>query len=733
MAKGRSDSEKREILKEARERFRRAMSWEATFRTRFRDDIRFSEADAYNMWQWPQDVQNERTKRVMLTINRARQHNLDILNDARQSRVAVQVRPLRGGASYDSAMILDGVIRHIEYISNAESAYQSALKFAVQGGCGYIRLVTDYVGDDSFDQEIYVRGYYKADDVLMILLDPDIKEFDGSDAKFGFVFSDMDKEEFDRAYPKWKDRAASNEIAPDASWGNVGGEKVRIAEYFRAVAEEGKLYTFQDPDTGEQVTKSQKEMDAELLKAVIDTEGFAERLVVNTKIEHFKIIGDNIAEEKVWPGKYVPIIRCIGEETVIDGQMDRKGHTRALLDSQRMLNYNASASVEYGALQTKVPWMGPIKAIEGMEEDWNNANTENKSYLGYNHEDDDGKPIPKPERPQPPTGAPVFMQGMRDALEQMYLASGQNQADFGQPGNERSGVAIQQRQRQGDNATYHYLDHQASMIRLCGKQLLDLISKVYDTKRMVKYRDDAGKESDVTIDPNAPQPHQVEKGEGKNQPDQVIMNPTMGVYDVQADVGPAYATRRQEAFTAFSQLLGQNKELISVVGDIWMRFADIPGGEEAAERLKRMVPKQAMEDGPSPDLMAAQQQIQQLMELVKATTDKLASKEGEAKNAEEKNAIAGYDAVTKRLGALEKALALDPQGLKVLIMEVIEEAQAQSAGGNALEHAMANDPAGADIHQDLGGQLQSPPPHPPAVDPNNLLPEPSPTEVPEPA
>lgn len=726
--KQRSESEKREILQEARDRFRRASDWEKTARTRFKDDVRFAEADAYNMWQWPTDIQQQRAKRVMLTVNRVRQHNLDILNDARQSRVAVQVRPLRGGASYDSAMILDGVIRHIEYVSNAESAYQAALKFAVQGGIGWIRLVTDYVGDDSFDQEIYIRGFYKADDVMMVLIDCDIKEFDGSDAKWGFVFTDMPKDEFDKKHPKLKDRVSSNEIAPEESWGNA--ERVRIAEYFRCVPQEGKLYTFVDPATGEEAVKKSEEMDKELLAAVIDTEGFAERIIIDTKVEHFKIIGDTIAEENVWPGKYIPLIRCVGEETVIDGNLDRKGHTRALIDSQRMFNYSASLAVEYSGLQTKTPFSGPAAAIEGYEEYWNTANVENHSYLPTKYRDDEGNDIPQPRRMDPPVAAPVALQGMESALQQMYLASGQNQADFGQPGNERSGVAIQQRQRQGDNATYHYLDHQASMVRFCGKQLLDLISKVYDTERMVKFRDDAGNESDVKIDPNAPQPMQKLPQDDKDAPEQVVLNPKMGVYDVQADVGPAYATRRQEAFTQFSTLLQSNKELISVVGDIWMRFADIPGGEEAAERLKRMVPKQALEDGPSPDLVAAQQQIQQLMDVVKQVTDKLASKEGEAKNAEEKNAVAGYDAVTKRISALEKALALDPAGLKVLVMEVLEEAQAQSAGGNALEHAMDDDPARADIHADLGGQLQGPEPHAPPIDPNKQV-EPSATEAPE--
>ena len=700
--KGAQKERHRKILEEARTRFRRCSDWEATARTRFRDDVKFAEADAYNQWQWPTNVLADRQKRVNLTINRVRQHNLDILNDARQARIAIKVRPLRGGASFESAQMFDGLIRHIEYISNAASAYQLALKFAVQGGIGWFRLVTDYVGDDTFDQDIFIR---QIKDPLTVYLDPDISEFDGSDARYGFVFTDMPKDEFDKAYPQYKDIAADNEIAPDQSW--MLGERVRVAEYFRCVQDESKLYAFVDPTTGEQVVKTEKEVDKALLDLIIDAPDTAMRSVMLTKVEYFKIVGDNIAEEKEWLGRYIPLIRVVGEETVIDGLLDRKGHTRALLDSQRMLNYNFSASVEFGALQSKVPYVAPARAIENYEEYWNNANTANYSVLPWNHTDEDGNPVPPPQRQQPPTGAPVFMQGARDALEQMYLVSGQNQADFGQPGNEKSGVAIQQRQRQGDNATYHYLDHQAIAVRFCGKQLLDLIPKVYDTDRMVQYRDEAGNETELRIDPNAPEAYSKEEDEQGNE--FAVLNPRLGAYDVQADVGPAYATRRQEAFEAFSQLLSSNKELISVVGDIWMRFADIPGAEEAAQRLKRLVPQAALKDGPSPDMVAAQQQIEQLQNFAMGLAQKLADKEADWQNDQQKLAIEGYKAQSGRLTAIKEALALDPKGLLRLVMLALDEAADTSRSIEDVgEAAYIAPPAPEEIAPAMGGQMPPP-------------------------
>lgn len=709
----RSEADKQKILTEARERFHRCESWEATFRGRFLEDIRLDAADAYNQWQWPTDVISARSGQPCLTINKIRQHNLDVLNDARQSKISIKVRAKGQGASYESAQIYDGIIRHIEYVSNADSAYQHALAYAVRGGIGWIRLSTDYADDDSFDQEIFVR---RVKDPMSVYLDPDISEFDGSDARFGFVFTNMPKDEFDRAYPKLKDRARNSELSPQESWAD--GDHVKIAEYFRCVKSETRKIAYVDPTTGEQRVATEDQIDKAMLQSVIDAPDTAIRSIELTTVEHFLIVGDTIAEEKAWPGQYIPLLRCVGEETIIEGQMDRKGHTRALIDPQRMFNYNASASIEYGALQSKIPYTAAAEAIEGYEPIWNAANTNNAAVLPFKAYNDQGQQLPEPKRQSPPMGAPVFMQGMNDAAEWMRMASGQYQADMGAPSNERSGVAIQQRQRQGDNATYHYLDHQSSMIRYAGKQIIDLIGKVYDTPRMVPIRDEAGLESEVYIDPNAKEALVREKT-GANS-EKVIFNPNLGRYDVISDVGAAYATRRQEAFNAYTQILTQNKELTNLIGDIALRFADFPGAEEAAERLRRMVPKQALEDGPSPDVMALQQQIQQMQMVVDQLNDKLASKVADHVDRQEKNAIAAYGAQTARVGAVKDYLQANPQLLLSFVEEILTSSiQTESALVPALDTTAAVEPTGpaqnAALDQGVGMPLQSAQPDPTAA------------------
>ena len=70
-------------------------------------------------------------------------------------------------------------------------------------------------------------------------MDPDIREQDGSDAKFAFIFDEMSREDFNQAYPKYKDLVTKSPLGATGDW--VGEDKVRIAEYYRVVEKPDKF------------------------------------------------------------------------------------------------------------------------------------------------------------------------------------------------------------------------------------------------------------------------------------------------------------------------------------------------------------------------------------------------------------------------------------------------------------------------------------------------------------
>jgi hypothetical protein len=661
------------IVKEAKERFARCEDAESSFRKLFVEDMKFANGDPDNNWQWPDQIRQSRDgdNRPCLTINKVRQHNLQIINDAKQNKPSIKTLPIDGQADVQIAKILDGIMRHIEYNSHAEIAYDTATEFAVQGGLGYWRVITDYAHDGSFEQEIFIR---RVKDPLCVYLDPDIQSADGADAKFGFVFEDVPKEEYESMYPE-EDQASVT--FPMEATGDPWLDKnhVRVCEYFYRAEKKDMLINH--PVKGPM--KLSEVADEKERESLLDDKSVKKREVSEPHFKWCKIAGDKIIDRKEWPGRYLPIVRVVGEEIVINGKVERKGHTRNMKDGQRMYNYMTSANVEYIALQTKTPYVAPVEAIEGYEDEWANANKDNKAYLPYNGLREDGSAIERPMREQPPVGASAYLQAMQTAQQELMMTSGQYQEQFGAPSNADAGVAIAARQRQGDKATYHFIDNVARAIRYTGRIMVDLIPKVYDTERVVRIVGEDGSEDFAQINPE--QPHAVGTPDGApaqmppqgaDKPTaaesaQLIYNPGIGRYDVTVEVGPNYETRRQEAFHALTQIMSQDQDLMKVAGDLLFKAADFPMADEVAERLHRTIPPEILGEGQSPQEQDMEQKMQQMGQMIEHLTSELQDARA-GKDADEVR-IKAYDAETKRLQALGQPL--DPQVVAHVATQVV--------------------------------------------------------------
>ena len=681
------------VFTEAYDRFKRCVKWEQTARQRFLDDYKMAIADSYNGFQWPNDLRKTREidDRPSLTLNGIRQHNLQIINDAKQNKPSIKAMPTGGGSTYASAACVSALFKHIEYISNATTAYDLATTFQVNAGWGYLRIETDYANEENNDQEIYIR---RVNDPLSIYMDPEAKEADKSDAMFAFAFEDIEKEEFDKS-PKWSKYA---HLAGQTALGDFEGwltqNKVRVADYWRVVEEEDLLYALpkgfgHGAFPGGFVKRSTLKQGGhkfwkELSAALKADNNVTSRPLIRRKIEYKLIVGSQVieAESGEWAGKYIPLVPVMGEEIIIEGTMDRVSHTRAMLDAQRMYNYAASSAVEFMGLQTKTPWLVATESIEELETYWNNANRINTSALPFKAFREDGSPIPPPSRIAPPTAAPIYAQQMQASLQDLLMTSGQFAAQMGASGNERSAKAIGERQRQSDNATYHFVDNLAVAIRHCGRIILDLIPKIYDTKRVMQILADDGTTLEITIDPQAAQHHQRVVSQDMLSAQHVI-NPNSGQYEVEAEVGPNYATRREETAEAMKLILTQSPQLTGLLGDIFLRALDFDQADEAAQRLRRMVPAHALGEGPSQTEQGLQQQVQQLQNLLSNALTELSTERLKLRGKESKDEVAVYNALTARLKMLVDAAAkgeaeITPETLKPVVSEAIGEALGSS-------------------------------------------------------
>jgi hypothetical protein len=636
------------LIAEAKKRFAWGMDYESETRPRWKADLRFANGDPDNGYQWDEQMRKARTadKRPFLTINKTKQHNRQITNDARQNKPCVRVYPVDDGADKDTAEVFNGVIRHIEANSSADTAYDTAAEFAVDAGLGYWRITTDYADDKSFDQEIFIKAVRNP---LNVLLGPH-QEADGSDAQWGMVFEDMPREEFEATYPDHE--AVSWPESTGDGW--LTKDTVRVCEYYKIVETKDTLCL--DVNSGETFMLSTVE-DKDAAKAIKASNAFKKRPVSKKSCKWYKLGGgQEILDETDWAGRYIPIVRVVGDEVEIDGKVDRKGHTRAMKDAQRMYNYNSSAAIEYGALQTKTPIIASAEAIEGYESVWERANTENLPYLPYNSFTENGDPVAMPQRMVAPAPAQLFLQGMATASEEMKMASGQYDASMGAKSNETSGRAIMARQREGDTATFHFIDNVARAIKYTGKILVDLIPKIYDTESVKRILGEDGKPAEVKLDPAQPEA-MVERQEQDGKIEK-IYNLGVGRYDVTVSVGPSYGSKRAEAFSAMTELASRSPDLMAKAGDLIMKAADFPMADQIADRLAKTLPPELrdQDEGAPPIPPEVQQQMQQTeqhaQEMEKALHD-LGQKYNELHAKAEENAenrrIDAYNAHTNRL------------------------------------------------------------------------------------
>jgi hypothetical protein len=269
-----------------------------------------------------------------------------------------------------------------------------------------------------------------------------------------------------------------------------------------------------------------------------------------------------------------------------------------------------------------------------------------------------------------------LLQAKAGAAEDIKSATGQYNASLGMTSNERSGKAILARQREGDIGTYHYVDNLARAIRHIGRQLVDLIPKIYDTERIARIIGEDGEPSTVRMNPGQQEPvKRIVDQEGVLI--EKIYNPGVGKYDVRVITGPGYATKRQEALESMAQLLQGNPQLWQVAGDLFVKNMDWPGAQDLAKRFKKTIDPKVLADDDDPALAAANQQMQamqaemeNMFQMLQNVNKSMEVRDLEIK--EQANQIKAFDAETKRISAVQAGMS--EQQIQDIAMGVVAAA-----------------------------------------------------------
>ena len=594
------------------------------------EDLKFLTEEG--QWEAIAKQVRESEQRPILTINKCPQFVRQVTGDIRQMRPAIKVVPVDEMADKDIATkILPGMIRYIEQRSDAKGAYFAAADQQVAAGIGHCRVYTEVANSTTMEQEICIG---QVEDGIAVIWDPDAIHPSRRDAMWCFVPVDMAKATFEKKYPNKNSSPLTESKEMFHTW--FTDDYVRISEYWRKVPIKRRIAIYpggqiidltDDPDGSKQsdvdaaneMIDRQMAMQSQMQALQLQMQaqpGMApppvqpplevERVEIEERdsyqVERFLITAQDILEgPQKWPGAHIPIAPCLGEETKIGREIVRNGIIRPIKDVQRSYNYAASAEAEVVALQPKAPYKGTKKNFEEFIDQWETANSRNHPFLEYTPDGaNNGK---APEREPPPVASSGIEAMKRGASEDFSAVTGIYPAALGANSNETSGVAIRARDKQGDTGSYVYIENFGRMVQRIGEIVVDLIPRIYDTKRTIRIVGEDGKIDMLEINKEVIDP------DGNGIATVTMNDLTVGTYEVVVEMGPSYSTKREEArdgMQAFMQAAGPGVAQLYI--DLFAKMQDWPLADKIAKRANALLPrpiqeaeaKEAGEEPPAP-------------------------------------------------------------------------------------------------------------------------------------
>lgn len=612
-----------DIIKSAQElRKRDEEAWSSIYKAG-KADLRFQSDDEYSQWE-SLDVQRRKdSNRPVIQIDQLGQFVHQVANDIRMNTPTINVIPDGDGADIDTAEFLKGKIKAIEYYSNADTAYDTAVTSAIKCSIGFLRIDHDYINDKGFEQELKIKRVVNP---FAVLLDSGSIEADGSDAMHGSIIEKLTKSKFESRFPGKKAVSFESETGEECA----DGEEVAICEFYKIVEESREIGALED-GTIEDVTE--------------DREYKTRRKVSKRTVKRYTLSGADILEETTFPGIYVPIIPVYGEEAWEDGKRKLHSLIRKSKSAQRMHNYWASLETELLMKQPQAPVMAEEGQVEDYAEDW--LDPSKAMVLRYKGYDAKGQKISPPARLEPPTIPTGIINARRETVDDIKATMGIYNAALGARSNETSGVAISQRKVEGDVATYHFGDNLVKSITHCGRILVCAIPEIIDTPRVERIIGEEDEPKEVGVNG-----HLVE-GQEKS------FDLKKGKYGVRVITGAPFTTRRQETAAALTEMFKAYPELYNVMGDLYFKNSDFAGAQAMAERMKKVIDPKFLEDNeqheiqPDPEkeqmaqiIQQGQVALQEMQQQIQSLEQQIQSKDFEVKSEKAKSDIQKqYDAL----------------------------------------------------------------------------------------
>lgn len=693
-----TEDEEKKILELAKKRFDRSADAFSPCYTKAIEVLRFKYGE---QWTEEQKKKREAASRPALTINEMSKFSNLVCGEMRRNKVQIKVAPANAKSSRANATVRAGMIKNIEYQSEAEIIYDHAGKMLVDCGFAAGRVLSRYCNDEEnpFLQELYIAPL---DNPFAVHPDPDAPDSRFySDGEYFFIDSPMTLEDFKEAYGEDAVPTAVDNTDGTEKERWYGKDDVRVREYFYKEYSVKKMVQLSDDRIMERSeaeriiasmsqTLQEVKADQDAKRAEAQTAGMEfdeqpvdtsevptivkERDVEIPHIKWVKITATKILESNEWPGTMIPVAFATGEYTNIAGERRYDGLFKDSMDPQKLINNAYTSLWEIVALMPKQPWKASAKMIEGYEQDYLAANAENFPVLKYKH--DPNFPGKTPEQNIPGMVPQAMYTILQECKQNLKDSVGMYNADVGDQGPEVSGKAILARQAPGDTSTYVYHDNRAGFVAQLGKILNDALPHYYDSERDVRLLGFNGKDATVPINTTAGKAMQAmrdnpERYQGidkrnlnkamKNGNATPFNNITEGKYNIVVSTGPAYQTQREEAAESIlkvAQIAGRTNP-----ADLWhlVNTLDFPGAEDWADTIRKrvpqgMLPEKEDEEPPQPIPPSPEQ----IVEMSKLDLQKMKTKVEAIR-------------LQKEIVQLQNQLAQNKEGVNQAIIDKLDE------------------------------------------------------------
>jgi hypothetical protein len=658
------------IVKEALDAYEESESVFGTAYKKARDDIEFARLSK----QWPDAIKKQRDAegRPCLTSNQLQPTIRQVVNDARLNRPSITVHPVDGKADKETAEVLTGLIRNIQASSDADVAYDTGVEAAVGGGFGYWKIDVDFAlnaldedgiqqaGESAFDKNLFIRPIPNQ---FGVFGDPYSEAADSSDWMTALEFQKLSKKRFKERFPGAEEANFDLWSSVQAPW--IDKDDVQVCAYWKRekIAKTAYLVQLVDTEAGPGdvviMFEDQFKAEGELITS-LGGQVVGERPVQTYKVTQHVVSAMEELDKVDWAGSYIPIIPVYGDEVNLEGVRHFRSLIRDAKDDQQMLNFWLTSATEQVALAPKVPYLAEEGALVDHAK-WSTANRQSHAYLEYKR----GMQMPQ-RQPPVPVEAGIIQMAMT-ASDRIKANTGIYDASLGARSNETSGVAIDARDRQGDVATFHFIDNLTRAIRHSGRIIVDLIPKVYSTPRIVRILGEDGASDEKQLN------QQFKDAQGIIR----IHDVRVGQYDVTVTSGPSYSSRRQEAAAQMMDLVRTFPDAAPVIGDLLAKNLDWPGADEIAKRLEKLLPPGIKDDqGQVPP--EVQQQMQQMGEALQVFQQQLQQAQAALADAKDDKDIKRAEAATKQYQAETARIAatseaMSPEVVQQIVIQVLQD------------------------------------------------------------